>query len=88
MCFGVACMSKRVSSTENSLYSFLSELYVQILHFKEIQGCRIKITTNVLEILNRDEKSRIVRNYFVFPKQHIVTLCALVLNVYLSIYLP
>ena len=89
MCFGVACMSKRVSSTENALYSFLSELYVRILHFKEIQGCRIKFTRNVLEILNRDEKKfRIVRNYFVFPKLHIVTLCALVLNVYLSIYLP
>ena len=56
MCFGVACMSKCVSSTENALYSFLTEEYVQKPHFKEIQCCRVKTTRNVLEILNLDKK--------------------------------
>ena len=80
MCFGVA--SKCVSSTENALYSFLSEEYERIPHFKEIQCCRVKTTMNVLEILNLDEKkSLILRNYLVFPKQHVVTLFALVLCV-------
>ena len=46
-------------------------------------------TTNVLEILNVDEKkSLILRNYLLFPKEHVVTLCALVLHVFLSVYLP
>ena len=89
MCFDVACMSKCVSSTENALYSFPLEEYVQITHCKEIQGCRVKSPMNVLEILNREDKnSCIVPNNLVFPKQHIVTLCALVLRVCLSMYLP
>ena len=79
MCFAVACMSKRVSSTENALHNFLSEKYVRIPHFKEIQGCRVKTTTNVLEILNRDHKKSLIERFYpVFPKQHVVTLCALV----------
>ena len=66
-----------------------SEVYVWIPHFKEIQCCRIKTTTNVLETLNSDkEKSRIVRNYLVFPKGHVLSLWALVLPVCLSMYLP
>ena len=89
MCFGVACMSKRVSSSENALYNFLSEEYVRIPLFKEIQCCRAKTTTNVLDILNLDEKkSLIVRNYLVFPKQQDVTLCALGFCVFLSLYHP
>ena len=80
MCFGVACMSKHVSSTENALYNFLSELYVRITLFKEIRCCRVKTTTNVLEILNREDKnSCIVPNYLVFPNRRGVTVCALVL---------
>ena len=79
MCFGGACMSKRVSSTQNGLYNFLSEEYVRIPHFKEMQCWRVKTTRNILETLNPDEKkSHIVQNYLVFPKQHVVTLCALV----------
>ena len=89
MGFGAACMSKRVSSIENALYNFLSEEYVRIPHFKEIQCCRIKTTTNVLEILNLDEKkSLILLNYLVFPKKHIVLLCAFMLRICLSVYLP
>ena len=89
MCFAVACMSKRVSSTENAVYIFLSEEYVRIPNFKEKQCCRVKTNRNVLDILNLDEKkSRIVRNYLVFPTQHVVTLCALGLRVFLSVYLP
>ena len=57
--------------------------------FKEIQCCIVKTTTNVLEILNLDGKnSHILKNYLVFPKQHIVTLYAFVLLVCLSLYLP
>ena len=42
---------------------------------------------NVLKILNLDEnKSLILRNYLVFPKQDVVTLCVLVLSVCLSVY--
>ena len=82
-------MCKCVSSTENALYSFFLEEYVRIPHLKEIQGCRVKTATNVLKILNLDEKkSLILRNYLVCPKQHVVTLCALVLRVCLSMYLP
>ena len=89
MCFGVVCMSKRVSSTQYALYNFLSEEYVGIPHFKEIQVCRVKTTTNVLELLNLDEKiSLILRNYLVFPKQHVLTLHDLVLHVCLIMYLP
>ena len=89
MCFGVAYMSKRVSSTENALHIFLLELYVRIPHFKEIECCRVKTTMNVLEILNMDEKkSLILQNCLVFLKQHVATLCALVLSVCLSVYLP
>ena len=89
MCFGVACMSKLVSSKEKKLNSFLSNVYVQIPHFKEKQGCKIKSNMNVLEILNLDEKkSHIVQNYLLFPKQQAVTLCAFVLRVSLSMYLP
>ena len=88
MCFGGACMSKPVSSTENGLYNFLAEEYVRIPHFKEIECCRVKATTNVLEIHNPNrKKSLIVQNYLVCPKQHVVTLCALVLGVFLSVYL-
>ena len=69
MFFGGACMTKCVSFPENALYNFLSEEYVCIPPFKEIQGCRVKTTMNVLEILNLDEKkSLILRNYLVFPK--------------------
>ena len=89
MCFGVAFMSKRVSSTENALHIFLLELYVRIPHFKEIECCRVKTTMNVLEILNMDEKkSLILQNYLVFLKQHVVTLCASVVRVCLSVYPP
>ena len=63
MCFGVACMSKNVSSTENALYNFLSEEYVRIPHFKKIQGCRVKIATNVLEILNREHKKSLIERF-------------------------
>ena len=82
-------MSKPVSSTEIAVYNFLSEEYVRIPHFKEIKGCRIETTKNVLEILNLvEKKSLILTNYLVFPKQHVVPLCALVLHVCLSMYLP
>ena len=85
MCFSLAYVSELVSSTENALYNFLLEEYVRIPHFKEIQCCRVKTTTNVLEILNVDEKkSLILRNYLVFPKQQVVNLCAVVLHVCLS----
>ena len=88
MCFGVACISKHVSSTEFAMNSFLPKVYVSIPHFKETQCCRVKTTRNVLEILNLDvKKSSIVRNHLVFPKQHVVTLFALVLGVCLSVYL-
>ena len=88
MCFAVTCMSKPVSATEIALYNFLSEEYVRIPHFKKIQHCTVKTTTNVLEILNLDGmKSLILQNYLVFPKQHIVILCALVFPVCLSVYL-
>ena len=81
MCFGVACMSKSVSSTEKALYNFLLEEYVRIPHFKEIQCCIVKTTMNVLEILNLDEKkSLILRNYHVYPNKKVVTQCALVLG--------
>ena len=89
MCFGVACMSKHESSTEYALYNFLLEEYVCIPHLKEIQCDRVKTTTNILVILNLDKKkSLILRNHLVFPKQHVVTLCALVLLVCLSGCLP
>ena len=89
MCFAVTYMSKPVSATKIALYNFLSEEYVQIPHFKDIQGCRVKTTMNVLEIHNLDEtKSLILQNYHVFPNQKGVTLCALVLGVCLSVYLP
>ena len=82
-------MSKSVSSTEYALFSFLFEEYVGIPKFKEMQGCRVKVIMNVLRILNLDEKkSLILRNYHVFPKQNIVTLCTLVVRVCLSVYLP
>ena len=82
-------MTKRVSSTEYALYNFLSEEYFRIPHFKEIHHCRVKKTTNVLELLNLDEKiSRIVQNYLVFRNQHVVPLCALLLRVCLSVNLP
>ena len=86
MCFSFGCVSELVSSTENALYNFLLEEYVRIPHFKEIQSFRVKTTTNVLEILNVDEKkSLILRNYLVFPKQQVVNLCAVVLHVCLCV---
>ena len=89
MCLGIACMSKRESSTEYALYNFLLEEYVCIPHSKEIQCDRVKTTTNILVILNLDKKkSLILRNHLVFPKQHVVTLCALVFPVCLGGYLP
>ena len=89
MCFGVEWKSMLISCIKCAPYILLSEEYVWIPHFKEIQGCRVKTTTNVLETLNRDHKKLPnVQNYLVFPKQHVVTLCALVLHEYLSGYLP
>ena len=89
MCFDSACMSKHVSSTENALYNFLPEEYVRIPYFMEIQGCRVKTNTNVLEILNLDdEKSHIVRNYLVSYQLQFINLCPLVLRVCLRVYLP
>ena len=60
MCFGVVSMSKCLSFTENALYTILLEEYVRIPHFKGIQGCRVKTRTNVLEILNLDEKKSLM----------------------------
>ena len=72
-----------------ALYSFISKVYGRIRYFKEIQCCRVKTNVNELEILNLDEKnSFIVRNYLVFPKQQVLTLCALILLVCLSLYFP
>ena len=82
-------MSKHVSSTENALFNFLLEEYVCIPHFKEIQGCRVKTTMDVLEILNLiEKKSLILTNSLFCPKETVVTLCPLVLRVCLSLYLP
>ena len=89
MCCGVAFMAKCIYSKANVLYSFLSGVYVWIPFYKEIQCCSIKTTTNLLEILNVNEKTlSIVWNYLVSPKQHVITLCALVVHVCLSMYLP
>ena len=49
--FGVACMSKCVSSKEKAQESFLSKEYVRIPLHKEIQFCRVKTYTYVLETL-------------------------------------
>ena len=49
-------MSKRVASNENAQESFLSQEYVRIPRYKEIQFCRVKTNTYKLEILNLDEK--------------------------------
>ena len=79
-------MSKRVTSKENAQDSFLSKEYVRIPRYKEIQCCRVKTNTYVLEILKLYEKKlRIVQNYLVFPKQHVVTRNDLVLRVCLNV---
>ena len=49
-------MSKFVASKENAQESFLSKEYVRIPHYKEIQCCRVKTNTYVLEILKLYEK--------------------------------
>ena len=49
--FGVACMSKFVASKEKAQESFLSKEYVRIPLHKEIQFCRVKTYTYVLETL-------------------------------------
>ena len=50
-------MTKRVASKENAQDSFLSKKYVRIPRFKEIQCCRVKKNTYVLEILKIYEKN-------------------------------
>ena len=49
-------MSKLVASKENAQESFLSQEYVRIPRYKEIQFCRLKTNTYILEILKLYEK--------------------------------
>ena len=52
----VGCMSKRVASKENTQESFLLKEYVRISRYEEIQCCRVKTNTYILEILKLYEK--------------------------------
>ena len=79
-------MSKRAASKENAQENFLSKEYIRIPRYKEIQFCRVKTNTYILEMLKLYEKKlRIVQNYLVFPKQHVVTRKDLVMRVCLSV---
>ena len=49
-------MSKHVASKENAQESFLSKEYVGIPRYKEIECCRVKTNTYILEILKLYEK--------------------------------
>ena len=49
-------MSKRVASKEDAQESFLSKEYVRIPLHKEIQFCRVKTNTYILEILKLYKK--------------------------------
>ena len=49
-------MTKHVASKGNEEESFLSKEYVRIPRYKEIQCCRVKTNTYVLEILKIYEK--------------------------------
>ena len=44
-------MSKQAASKENTQESFLSKEYERIPPYKEIQCCRVKTNTYILEIL-------------------------------------
>ena len=49
-------MYKIVASKENTQERFLSKEYVRIPRYEEIQCCRVKTNTYILEILKLYEK--------------------------------